>query len=97
MNLAEHLFFCEDSISEAWTEVTPQSEVPDIFNDRVTIEDTFIDVLINTQSISDIVSSKDFLTSTEITDVETSWKEITDGEAQEFTNVDEFLRELNSE
>lgn len=36
------------------------------------------------------------LTIEEMFDVETSWEEIRSGQAQKFTNVDEFLEELKS-
>jgi len=38
--------------------------------------------------------SSDFLTSTEIIDVEESWKQIDDGKAKKFRSVEEFLEEL---
>jgi hypothetical protein len=86
----------EEPFSEAWTDVTPQQPIS-IINEEILVEDTSLDFLINTQSVSDVVSSEDFLTYSEEIDVEASLREIEQGEAEEFNNVEEFLRELNAE
>jgi len=40
--------------------------------------------------------SPDFLTPTEIVDVDVSWREIKEGQAKRFRSVDEFLEELKT-
>ena len=94
--LTEHIYFLEEGFSETWTDVTPSQPIG-IVNEEIAVEDTFLDFLINAQSVSDIVSSEDFLTYSEEIDVEASLREIEQGEAEEFNNVEEFLRELNAE
>ena len=48
------------------------------------------------ERIRAILDDASLLTSTEICDVEASWKEIEKGQAKKFRSVDEFLEELKS-
>lgn len=97
MLLENCLIFSDDIISEGWTEFTSGFAVYNSPKGYVMSKDIYRQIMIPTNSKLIYISSDDILTALEISDVANSHREIHEGKTKEFTDVEAFLKELNTE
>jgi len=92
------VFFSEPPIAKGFVEDVGRKLLDAKFDGGVMNQDIFSHIMIKTfQKTSESITSTDFLSAQEIIDVSTSWREIEVGESKEFTDVDDFCRELDAE
>ena len=91
------VIFSDGVVSEGWTEFASGFAVIDSPKGHVVDRDIYRQIIIPVNSKLIYISSDDILSALEISDVANSQREIHEGKAKEFTDVEDFLRELNTE